>query len=401
MMYKLFTFQLVLLFTSLTLNAQNSEAEYQKAVDFCACKIAYEYTKDFAKKNTGSDEQKAFDSVINKKLDDCNDIGISNLTILLKENKFKGFSKILLPDAENARKNYTADVTKEKAINNILVSFENSLKKIDIEAELNNDLNNKLQSFIDKDNPIVKENTISNTTVNFTSNLPVEELKHSEKQYKSNSLIPHWLLFTLLLLLSIILFITNYLKIIKLKESAARHREEIETLKNSKSIFSQNSNQNTNNTRFESKIMREIEALNSKIDLLEVTKNNSLEASLQNTSQANSISQTIQKQIQNTLYAKTPISDKVFNAFDVTEDRNGKFYQFTITGNNQAQFKFFNSENSALRAINAPDSFLYLACEEMITLNQNAKKIITTKPGIAIKQDDKWIVKEKAQITYE
>lgn len=124
-------------------------------------------------------------------------------------------------------------------------------------------------------------------------------------------------------------------------------------------------------------------------------------SSTHKTRQVKNILQPKPKETQKFVFAKTPIEDKVFNAFDVTDDKDGKFYKFLLKENNLAEFEFFNSGNSAKRALNAPDSFLYTACEETEPLNQNANKIITIKPGIAIKQENKWIVKEKAQITYE
>ena len=394
-MYKSFTLLLVILCASLTINAQNSKDEYTKAIDFCACKIAYAYTNDYALKNPNSEEKKSFDKVLKNSLTKCDGLNIADLEKLLKDNKFKGFSVKLISIAQEAKTSYSENLTKEEAINIIDSSFLNPINTIDIKNVLSDDLKNKLQSFSENGNQIVEE-----TLIDMTEEANEEEVKAAPEK-KSNSPIPNWLLFSILVLLSIILFAINYFKIIKLKESVKRHREEIEILKEEINWFKQNNNRNTNNSQFENRIINDINELKSKIITLQSTKNSSSEPSIQNTSQTTNFSQPPQKETQKNLFAKTPISDKVFNAFDVTEDKEGKFYQFVVTGNNEAQFTFFNSENSAVRALNAPDSFLYRACQEIKPLNQNAKKIITTKPGIAIKQDDKWIVKEKAQITYE
>ncbi|TXD81028.1 hypothetical protein ESY86_19430 [Subsaximicrobium wynnwilliamsii] len=405
-MYKLFSLFLVLLFTSLTLNAQNSKEEYEKAVDYCACKIAYAYTEDFASKNPRLDEKKSFDEVISIQLNDCDkkNVSSSELEKLLKENKFNGFSKTLIPDVKKAKNSYSDNFNKEEAINSILNSFELSFDKIEIKSELSNGLNNKLQSF-EKQEDIVEE-IKSETTTN--PNL-LNEINHSDRvinegsvETSENSFFPNWLLFAIILLASILLFLNNHLKIKKLKESAKRHRDEIEVLKNEKSIFNQSNNKSQNNSRFERDIYQKIEDVNDAIRKLQ-SKNTSknLHPITSQKNQVKNIPQTNQKEIQKFVYAKTPISDKVFNALDVTENKDGKFYKFLIKDNNVAEFQFFNTENSAIRAVNAPDSFLYPACEETEPLNQNAKKIITNKPGVAIKQGEKWIVKEKAQITYE
>lgn len=402
-MHKLFTLFIVILCTSLTLNAQSSKEEYDNAVDYCACKIAYAYTEDFASKNPSLNEKKSFDEVISKQLNECdkNNVSSSVLEKLLKENNFKGFSKTLIPDVKKAKNSYSDNFNKEEAINNILISFKLSFDKIDIKSELSNGLNNKLQSFTTNENAVGKEKTITNVNSNYTEEINrLEQLIKSKKEEKSDSFIPNWLLLGLLLLSSIILFIYNYVNNKKLNERIDRRLSKSE-YDQTKISSNQSSNRNANNSRFERDINQKILDLKFAVERLQNTKTISTSPSVQKTSYTKNIPQSIQKEIQRFVYAKTPISDKVFNASDVTENKDGKFYKFLIKDNNLAEFEFFNTENSAIRAVNAPDSFLYPACEETELLNQNAKRIITNKPGIAIKQDDKWIVKEKAQITYE
>jgi hypothetical protein len=403
-MYKLFTLFLVLLFTSLTLNAHNSKEEFEKAVDYCACKIAYAYTEDFATKNPSSDEKKSFEKVISKQLNDCDKIKVSSseLEKLLKENNFKGFSKTLIPDAEKAKNSDSDNFNKEEAINNILTSFKLSFDKIDIKDELGNDLNNKLQSFVNENNIAPENESTITTQPNLTNetNYSDRVINEENAETAENSFFPNWLLFVLILLASIILFIYNYLSNKKLNERIDRRLSKSE-YEQTKISFNQSNNSNKHNSRFERDINQKISDLNIAMERLQNNNTVSSTSSEQKTSQVKNIPLTNQKETQKFVYAKTPISDKVFNAFDVTENKEDKFYKFLLKDNNQAEFQFFNTENSAIRAVNAPDSFLYPACEETEPLNQNAKKIITNKPGLAIKQDDKWIVKEKAQITYE
>ena len=209
------------------------------------------------------------------------------------------------------------------------------------------------------------------------------------------------MIYVLILLVFIVLFIYNYLNNKKLNERIDRRLSKSEYEQNKVSP-NQFNNQSKNNSRFERDINQRVIDLEESIR--NIQKDNHLYQTTQQpkqTVQVKNIPKLIQKEIQKFVYAKTPISDKIFNASDVTENKDGKFYKFLIKDNNLAEFEFFNTENSAKRAVNAPDSFLYPACEETEPLNQNAKRIITNKPGIVIKQDDKWIVKEKAQITYE
>jgi hypothetical protein len=407
----------------LTLNAQNSKEEYDNAVDYCACKIAYAYTNQYISngksesynQNEFNKEKKSFESTIKNKLESCKTgehIAFDNLKTLLSNNNFSGFVTKLEGAVEESKKVNIDSIDKQQAIHNILNSFYDNedFSKIvlkysavkELKSSLETDLNNTLNSFKEQtsieNNKTIKTADTTSTNEDNRSNREITEDGGVRAQ---SSFFPNWLLFTIIFLASIVLFLSNHLKIVKLKESAKRHRDEIEDLKKKISIFNQSNNKNQNNSRFERDVYQKISDLNIAIERLQNSNNTSSTSSVQKTNQVKSIPTTKPKEIQKFVYAKTPISDKVFNASDVTENKDGKFYKFLIEDNNQAEFEFFNTENSAIRAVNAPDSFLYPACEETEPLNQNAKKIITNKPGIAIKIDDKWIVKEKAQITYE
>lgn len=423
-MDKLFTLIIVLFFTSLTLNTQNSKKEYDKSVDYCACKIAYAYTNQYISNGKAEDysqnefnkEKKSFESVIKQKLEDCKfeeQITFDNLKNLLSNNNFSGFAGKLENAVEESRKENIDDFNKQQAINSILNGFYNNedfssiVLKYSAVNELKNsletDLNNVLSSFEEQTYSVADNEPITSSESNLAN-----EINHSNSvisegsvDTSENSFLPNWLLFSIIFLASILLFLNNHLKIKKLKESAKRHRDEIEDLKNKKSIFNKSNNTNQNNSRFERDVYQKISDLNIAMEKLQHSKTINPTSSAQKISHIRTNPQTNQKETQKFVFAKTPIDDKVFNASDVTDDKDGKFYKFLLKDNNQADFEFFNTENSAKRALNAPDSFLYPACEETEPLNQNAKKIITNKPGIAIKQDDKWIVKEKAQIAYE
>jgi hypothetical protein len=405
----------------LILNAQNSKEEYDKAVDYCACKIAYVYSADYATKNPNSDEKKSFDEVISKQLKDCDkqNISISDLEKLLKENNFNSFSEILLPEVKKAKNSYPNNSNKEEAINNILISFKLSLDKIDIKGELGNDLDDKIQNFKNQNNTVEE-----NKSVGTTDPISTKKNNYSDRMINENrgtaekSFFPNWLLFVLILICSALLVLNNYFKSKNLKDSIKRHREEIEELKKNRVslyLFEENTKKNLS---FKKDIDQNIIDLNFAIQKLQ--KDNSYNQTFQQKEisqtpprpkniashpkeilKTNDITENNKKEIKKVMYGKTPISDKTFNALDISEDKEGKFYKFIMFDYDQAEFEFFNTDNSAKRAVNSPDSFLYPVCEEFESLNQNAKKIITKKPGIVTKQDDKWIVKEKALIAYE
>ena len=422
-MYKFFTLLTVILFTSLSLNAQNSKEEYDKAVDYCACKIAYAYTNQYISngkaesynQNEFNKEKKAFESIIKQKLENCkieDDITFDKLKTLLSKNNFSGLAGKLESAVKESKKVNINNINKQQAIDNILNGFYSNedFSKIvlkysavkELKSSLETDLNTTLNSF--------EEQTSSenNETINTAESITTNEINHSnsninriDNNQSESTIFPNWLLFVLILLAFIFLFFYNYRNNRKLNSRIDKRLRTSEYEQNKVSP-NQFNNQSKNNTRFERDINQRI------IDIEESIRNIQKENHLYQTTQqpkqivqVKNIPQTNPKETQKFVFAKTPINDKVFNALDVTEDKDGKFYKFILKENNLAEFEFFNTENSAKRALNAPDSFLYPACEETEPLNQNANKIITIKPGIAIKQENKWIVKEKAQITYE
>ncbi|OAD45910.1 hypothetical protein LPB303_06380 [Polaribacter atrinae] len=410
----------------MTLNAQSPKEEYDIAVDYCACKISYAYTNQYISngkaenynQNEFNREKKSFESVIKQKLENCNieeHITYDKLKVLLSNNNFSGFAGKLESAVKESKKVNLDGINKQQAINNILNGFYNNddFSKIVLKYSAVKELKSSLESELNKTLNSLKEQTSfeDNETINTAESITTNEINHSNSiinkedtnQLKS-TFFPNWLLFALILLAFIILFIYNYISNKKLNERIDRRLSKSE-YEQSKIQFNPSNNRNkSNNSRPErdiKDIYDKISKLNLDIERLQNSNTNSSVSGMQKTSQVKSISQPKPKETQKFAFAKTPVSDKVFNAFDVNDDKDGKFYKFTLKENNQAEFQFFNTENSAKRALNAPDSFLYPACEETEPLNQNAKKIITIKPGIAIKQDDKWIVKEKAQITYE
>jgi len=387
-------------------NAQGSKEDFEKAVDYCACKIAYAYTNQYAEKNSNSVEGKSFEETIKPKIENCeiNDpISNSELSELLSENNFGTFSKEFIPVINLVQDAFQDALTQKEVINVIVDGFYNNsdFKTIittytdigSLENDLKKELNNSLNSFNVK---VIQSTNLKNSTgTEWKSEINrLENSINNEKPF-----LPNWLSTSLILSAFIFSLFSLYLLMNDYKR-LDRHRDELERLKSNN--FNSINSRNTNNSQFERTTNRKILDLNDAIGKLQKENSNTQVSQQNQISQTKHIHQSSQKEIQNFVYAKTPIDEKTFNAFDVSEEKEGKFYKFIITNNkNQAKFEFFNTENSAKRAVNSPDNFLYLVCDEIEPLNQNAKKIITKKAGIAIKQDGKWIVTEKAKITYE
>lgn len=420
-MYKLFTLLLVILFTSLTLNAQNSKEEYDKAVDYCACKIAYAYTNQYISngkaesydQNEFDREKKSFENTIKQQLESCNieeHIAFNNLKTLLTNNNFGGFVTKLEGAVEESKKVNVDSIDKQQAIKNILDGFYNNenFNKIvlkypavkELKSSLETDVNNILKSFevqalsVSDNEPITTSESNSTNEINHSNSI----INREGTAQTENSFIPNWLIYVLILLTFIILFSYNYLNNKKLNERIDRRLSKSEYQQSKIKIDTRN-NRSEKNSSFEKDINQKIEDVNLAIRKLQ-TENTSNKPSIITQKKNQNIQSKPKVEIRK-IYAKAPNEKGVFKSSDVNENKDGKFYIFTLINNSEAQFEFFNTQNNAIQAVDSPEIFLFPVNDSVTALNQNAKRIITNKPGIAIKQDEKWIVKEKAQITYE
>ena len=103
-------------------------------------------------------------------------------------------------------------------------------------------------------------------------------------------------------------------------------------------------------------------------------------------------------------YLSTPNKDGSFNnnGKSKTFKPTASLYHFTVMNRikNTAEFEFVNDEGAVVRALNYPDTCLLPVCKEVNALNPNARTIQTVKKGIVQLMNDKWVLKEKAEIKY-
>ena len=110
------------------------------------------------------------------------------------------------------------------------------------------------------------------------------------------------------------------------------------------------------------------------------------------------------KKLQEVFYMATP-DDMFFDMRSISSipRPTQTLYKFTADNmdKSKATFVFDSDEIGISEAVNAPHRYLDSVCESQNAHNQNAKKITTTKPGIAEKRNDRWVVITKAKIKYE
>jgi len=397
-----------LLFIFGIVNAQDSKEDFEKAVDYCACKIAYAYTNQYAKQKPKSDEKKSFEEAIKPEIKNCeinNPISNSELSELLSENNFGTFSNEFIPVINQVQEAFQESLTKKEAINIIVDGFYNNsdFKTIittytdigSLENDLKKELNNSLNSFKAKE--IQSANIKTNTRNEWKSEIDrLEKSINNEKPF-----LPNWLA-TPLILGSLILSFFSLFLLSKHFKRLDRHRDELEKLKSNNNLNPTNF-RNTNNSQFEQTTSRAISDLNKAIRKLQNDIGNL--SSTQNP-KAVSMSKPIQRQEekkQEILFAPAPDKDGSFNISVVvsSENQSSSFYKFTLLDSQKAKFEFINSERAIRDAVSSYEMILKPVCTFKNALNQNAKRIRTTKEGIFIKQNDKWILETKAEITYE
>ena len=111
---------------------------------------------------------------------------------------------------------------------------------------------------------------------------------------------------------------------------------------------------------------------------------------------------------QDEYYLSTPNSDGTFNASSMSSQfrPSASVYKFLITktnGSQRAEFTVANDYDAVKDALSSPGSYLEPVCESINPYFSGAKRIVNIRPGKAVKQGDKWVVKpeHKARIRYE
>lgn len=402
----------MLLFFGIT-NAQGSQDEYNKAVDYCTYKIAYAYTNQYANIKNGSKESESFKNRIKPKLDSYsieNPISNLDLSDLLTTNNFETFGPQIISAAKKSKDSFDETFDKEKSIEAILYGFYANDSELNpvvakfsdvagLKATLQREIALALNSF-DSDDKV--ETSIP---INTDSNVEALQQKiiNLEKEISiAKSIIPNWLSITLIFSSLLLSLFTLFILVRKtnsfnnMEERIARHRLEIDKLKPNQPQNTRNTSNDTNTTKEIEKIQRDILNLQNTMDKYTSTQKHQISSSHQVDIRQN-------KQKREILYAPAPDKDGSFKVSVVvaSENQNSSFYKFTLVSNNKAEFELITSERALMDALGSYQLILQPVCKFLNTVNQNAKRIRTVKEGIVVKENDKWILDTKAEIRYE
>lgn len=404
-------------------NAQDKKEAFKKAVDFCNCRIAESYCKQYSQMKPESAEKASYDKI--KNTFECGFLkspSFDSLNSILRQNNFSEFSKkssvVMNRVLKEDFTSLNAEQASSKIISGIYESpeFRNFFSQYSAVGSLKETLNDELISYLSSSFNNLNESSFTNsdTEVNKPQTELQKEVLRLERMIKENQTSPfavNLLSIILMVVLSGAVFIILRLKLTDLEERTNRHRKELDSIdsKNAGNIFSPPSFKNSSFNDFKKSAERNISDLNSAITSLqsEVARlNMKLQGNFEPPqSFSNSASQVEKQQRVEILYAPIPNKDGSFTATNVTgiENPSSSFYKFTITDSfsQRATFEFLNVERAIKDATSSPELILNPVCKIKNALNQNAKRIRTVKHGTVVKQNDKWVVDKPAEIEYE
>jgi len=109
----------------------------------------------------------------------------------------------------------------------------------------------------------------------------------------------------------------------------------------------------------------------------------------------------VEESIANTFYMTGP-TNNYFPSSAKSSRRENTVYKFTLQpGGNEARFELHTTGASISEIIKVIESYIKPACDEENLPSSNIRNIVTRKQGVAILDNEKWIIKDKAVIRYE
>jgi hypothetical protein len=165
------------------------------------------------------------------------------------------------------------------------------------------------------------------------------------------------------------------------------------------------------------KVNERIATLESKIEMVDHTcsdsknKYNDLSAKVEKAMSAANFEQkssspplnvTIQRFTAKTFFLSAPQKDGTFNisSESSTFRDDASMYRFDEYEQNNATFIVADKREAIQRLIASAETCILPVCVEKNAYDQNATSIVTDKPGIAVRENDKWRVTTKAEIRY-
>lgn len=420
---------LLLLFNSSIFGQQS---EFDSAVDFCNCKLTHEYLTNFTSELSDNKAEKKSFEEIKSEFENCeigNSIEYSKLSELLDNNNFKksnaNFSKVI----DAVKSSYSDNLDIDDAVNKIISGiFENRtisgankkyINSDKLRAELSNTITSYFKGrFKEKEAGNVNNDENKNRDVELDNQIRDEVSRRIQGLSQSSWALNYLSLILLIIsLVSIVIFIKIKVDGLKktlheLQKSRQGQREDINEIKGSLENIATSGGGKTSGSfkdswrgDIENKIS-EINQTLSRVDVALTMLRGDIGNKINTVNNFDEAKDLVQQSRMEILYASIPSRDGFFNesAISKTINPTASFYKLIIIDDlgQKAKFEFLGNDERAVKdATNAPERILRPACKINNALNQNAKRIKTIVPGVALKQNGKWVIDVLAEIEYE
>jgi hypothetical protein len=386
---------------ALTTSAQVNVADLRKARDYVNAKVTYLMLSEYTKKDHSV--QSKWEAV--KPVLEANSIDNVLPYNMLSNALAKGFSNtnLKLSDRIN-RIEIESDTSgsSENATTSLIDGAFQILNKsypdiYDVVQGNKASLAEDVKKLLPKE---VKQKVVQNQLISQNNDLKGNE---EEPGFFSLKYFNFWTLITLLIPIAAIAFV-----FFSVKTRLDRHREEINRLietKGYQGTMTANFSSPTNRDfqQYKSAIDERIIQINKAIELINRDMNATYLSNYGVKAEQKNISTplTEPKVHENVFYMSSPS----YNYFPLTAKSTNKentLYKFITKGNkNEAEFEVINDGAPITQAASHASNYFEPACNAENFPNSNVSRIITTAPGKASFDGEKWIINNKAEIRYE
>ncbi len=369
-------------------NAQERKEAFKKAVDYCNCRIASAYCKQYSEMKPESEEKKSYYKINN--VFNCSiakSLSFDSINNILKRNHFSEFSNKSSAVMGRIIKQDVESITTQEAVSKIIsgiyesAEFKNFFFQYSevssLKEQLTKDLTIYLSQSFTGDDKLTSTNSNTEATKPETElQKKVSRLENLIEENKTGPFAINWLSIILMVILSGAVYVMLKLKLTDLEERTDRHRKDIDSIETKNSGISNhpvNQNSNINDLKKSVENLKsDIKSLQNDVGRLSMKSQNPSDFSQ---SFSNPIPQVEKQQKVEILFAPIPNKDGSFTATNVTgtENPSSSFYKFTITDSlsQKANFEFLNVERAIKDATSSPELILNPVCKIKNALNQN------------------------------
>lgn len=398
-MIKMYQILLILLFNFLSPAVTIEKPEFEKIVDFVNCELTDEYISSLVAEKLNY--EKIRESLNKNTLE--NPLSFRQLSSLLKSNQFEGTEKTLSEVIDKRKTKFEIRPSTGELINIILDNSDLSEKYQKALGVRTNQLKEIiLQHYASKEKAVRAEKDLKIETGISGLNDRVFKIEQRITKIKS---FPLWAILGITIL-SVLAILAGLLYALKPLLREYIIRTALQSKRINEHFFSVSSAQKNTDRVKKSEIPaddiiteeKDIELIAERV----LMKIRSGEPGKKETQSNHKTLKSDKVKIPEVLYCTEPRDGEAFDSKNLSERfiETESVFVFHLKNSNTAEFRVITDPDTMGRAIKYKKELLDTACDSLNS-SINSRRVITTEPGIAIKQGDRWIIKSKAKIKFE